>query len=96
MPASPRRAIWPRSRKWGVALPDVLWDGAVMFSTGGAPRMESVRIVVRDNRSARGGHGSFLSLGVPVAGAPLSEAAPDPTFPPLLDLEEPDEVRIRN
>ncbi len=80
----------------GVALPDVLWDGAVMFSIGGAPRMENVRIVVRDNRSARGGLGSFLSLGVPVAGAPLSEAAPDPTFPPLLDVPEPAPVRIRN
>ncbi len=80
----------------GVALPDVLWDGATMFSTGGAPRMESVRIVVRDNRSSRTGTASFLSLGVPVAGAPLTEAAPDPSLPPLLPLTEPEQVRIRN
>ena len=52
--------------------------------------------VVRDNRSSRGGAGTFLSLGVPVAGAPLTEAQPDPTFPPLLPLTEPDEVRIRH
>ena len=80
----------------GVALPDVLWDGATMYSVGGAPRTENVRVVVRDNRSSRTGRESFLSLGVPVAGAPLSEAAPDPTFPPLLPIEEPEEVRIRN
>ncbi|MEQ1708571.1 MAG: parallel beta-helix domain-containing protein [Terricaulis sp.] len=80
----------------GVALPDVLWDGATMFSTGGVPRMESVRIVVRDNSSSRTGAASFLSLGVPVAGAPLTEAAPNPTLPPLLPLTEPEQVRIRN
>jgi parallel beta-helix repeat protein len=80
----------------GVALPDVIWDGATMYSVGGIARTESVRIVVRDNRSSRSGRESFLSLGVPVAGAPLSEAAPDPTFPPLLELEEPEEVRIRD
>ena len=80
----------------GVALPDVLWDGATMFSPGGVPRMESVRIVVRDNSSSRTGAASFLSLGVPVAGAPLTEAAPNPTLPPLLPLTEPEQVRIRN
>jgi parallel beta-helix repeat protein len=80
----------------GAPLPDVLWDGATMYSVGGAPRTESVRIVMRDNRSTRGGIGTFLSLGVPVAGAPLTEAAPDPSFPPLLELAEPERVRIRN
>jgi len=79
----------------GVPLPDVLWDGATMYSVPGAmPRTESVRIVMRDNTSTRGGIGSFLSLGVPVAGAPLTEAAPDPAFPPLLELAEPERVRI--
>lgn len=80
----------------GVALPDVLWDGATMFSVGGTPRTENVRIVVRDNRSTRTGVSSFLSLGMPVAGSPLTEAAPDPTPPPLLDIAEPEQVRIRN
>jgi len=79
----------------GVPLPDVLWDGATLYSVDGAPRSETVRIVVRDNRSTRTGQGSFLSLGIPVAGSPISEAAPDPTPPPLLDLEEPAPVRIR-
>jgi parallel beta-helix repeat protein len=79
----------------GVRFPDVLWDGATLYSVAGTPRSESVRIVMRDNRSTRGGQGSFLSLGVPVAGAPLSEAAPDPAFPPLLPLTEPEQVRIR-
>ncbi|MBN8608145.1 MAG: right-handed parallel beta-helix repeat-containing protein [Caulobacterales bacterium] len=80
----------------GVPIPDVLWDGATLYSVGGAPRTENVRIVVRDNRSTRTGGGSFLSLGMPAAGSPLTEAAPDPTPPPLLEIAEPEEVRIRN
>lgn len=80
----------------GVPIPDVIWDGATMYSAGGAPRSEVVRIVVRDNSSTRTGQGSFLSLGLPVAGSPLTEAAPDPTPPPLLAVPEPPQVRIRN
>lgn len=80
----------------GVTMPDVLWDGASMYSVEGTPRVENVRIVVRDNRSTRTGRESFLSLGIPVAGAPMTEAAPDPTFPPLLPIQEPEAVRIRN
>lgn len=80
----------------GVAMPDVLWDGATLFSAGGTPRSETVRIVVRDNRSSRTGQASFLSLGLAAAGSPLSEAAPDPTPPPLLNVAEPEPVRIRD
>lgn len=80
----------------GVTLPDVLWDGASLYSSRGSPRSENVRLVVRENRSSRTGQASFLSLGVRVAGAPLSEAAPDPAFPPLLAIAEPEEVRIRD
>jgi len=79
----------------GVPIPDVLWDGATMYSVGGTPRMETVRIVVQDNTSTRTGQSSFLSLGMPVAGSPLTEAQPSPTPPPLLAVEEPDAVRIR-
>jgi len=78
----------------GVPMPDVLWDGADTYFAGGMARTLPVRIVVRDNESARGGHGTFLSLGVPVAGGPLTEAAPNPTFPPLVDLVEPPRVRL--
>lgn len=80
----------------GVPMPDVLWDGATLYSVGGQPRSEQVRVVVRDNTSTRTGQGSFLSLGLPVAGSPFSEAAPDPTFPPLMELEEPRRVEIRD
>ncbi len=80
----------------GVVLPDVIWDGASMYSVGGTPRIEAVRIVVNNNRSTRTGLGSFLSLGIPVAGGPLSEAAPDPTPPPLVNIPEPERVRIRD
>lgn len=81
----------------GVRLPDVVWDGATLYSAGGTPRNESVRIVVRDNRSTRaGGQATFLSLGLSVAGSPVTEAAPDPTFPPLLELTEPERVRIED
>jgi parallel beta-helix repeat protein len=80
----------------GMPIPDVIWDGATMYSTAGGPRSEPVRIVVANNSSTRTGTGTFLSLGMPVAGSPLSEAAPDPTYPPLLNLPEPEPVRIRN
>ena len=80
----------------GVALPDVLWDGATTYFAGGLAHSEPVRIVVRDNRSEGGGQGSFLSLGVEVAGAPLTEAQPNPNFPPLLELEESERVEIED
>jgi parallel beta-helix repeat protein len=80
----------------GVVLPDVIWDGSTMYSVAGTPRMDSVRIVVNENRSTRSGQGSFLSLGIPVAGGPLSEAAPDPAYPPLVEITEPEPVRIRD
>ncbi|QGZ94549.1 parallel beta-helix domain-containing protein [Terricaulis silvestris] len=78
----------------GVPMPDVLWDGATLYSVGGTPRNEQVRIVVQDNRSTRTGTASFLSLGLTVAGSPYTEAAPDPTFPPLMALAEPERVEI--
>jgi parallel beta-helix repeat protein len=78
----------------GVPMPDVLWDGATLYSVGGTPRNEQVRIVVRDNTSTRTGQGSFLSLGLPVAGSPYTEAAPDPTYPPIMELPEPERVEI--
>ena len=80
----------------GVPLPDVLWDGATLYSSGGTPRSETVRIVLQDNRSTRTRTASFLSLGLAAAGTPLTEAAPDPTPPPLLNVAEPNEVRIRD
>ncbi|MES1201337.1 MAG: parallel beta-helix domain-containing protein [Pseudomonadota bacterium] len=79
----------------GVPMPDVLWDGATTYFAGGTPHQDIVRIVMKDNRAANGGIGSFLSLGVPVAGSDLSEAQPDPTFPPVLELPEPPRVEIR-
>ena len=78
----------------GVPIPDVLWDGATVFSRAGTPRTETVRIVVNENTSTRTGTGSFLSLGMPVAGSPLTEAQPNPTPPPLLAIAEPERVRI--
>ncbi len=80
----------------GVTLPDILWDGANMYSVGGTPRAETIRLVVIDNSSTRSGRATFLSLGMPVAGSPLSEADPSPTPPPRLEVAEPDEVRIRD
>ncbi|MCA8886537.1 MAG: hypothetical protein KDA35_07925, partial [Hyphomonadaceae bacterium] len=80
----------------GVAMPDVLWDGANIYSSGGMARTEQVRIVVDDNRSTRTRIGSFLSLGMSSAGSPLTEAQPDPTPPPVVDIPEPERVRIRN
>ena len=80
----------------GVPLPDVLWDGADTYIAAGTPHSDRVHIVMRDNRSSRGGTGSFLSLGVTVAGSPLTEAQPDPTMPPLLTWPEPAKVEIHD
>ncbi|MDX2276311.1 MAG: parallel beta-helix domain-containing protein [Hyphomonadaceae bacterium] len=80
----------------GIPMPDVLWDGANTYFAGGTPRTEPVRIVMRDNDSVSGGEGRFLSLGIPVAGGPFTEAAPNPAFPPLVELAEPERVRIEN
>lgn len=77
----------------GVRLPDVLWDGSDTYIAGGVPRSLPARIVVRDNRHGRD-LASFLSLGIPVAGSLYAEAAPDPAYPPLLDIPEPERVRI--
>jgi len=77
----------------GVRMADVIWDGADTFIAGGVPRTQPARIVVRDNRSGRE-PGTFLSLGIPVAGSDFSEAAPSNAFPPLLDIPEPERVRI--
>ena len=77
----------------GVPIPDVLWDGATIYSRGGMARTEQVRIVVDDNRSTRTRTGSFLSLGMSSAGSPISEAQPDPTPPPIVEIEEPERVR---
>lgn len=80
----------------GGALADVIWDGADTYYAASGPRTSLPRIVMRDNRAASGGIGSFLSLGLNVAGSPLSEAAPNRAYPPLLDLAEPERVRIEN
>jgi len=80
----------------GVAIPDVLWDGATLYSAGGMAHNEQLHIAVRDNRSTRTGRASFLSLGVASAGAPLTEGAPDPHLPPDVDLEEPHRVEIHD
>lgn len=80
----------------GVTPSDVLWDGANTYFAANGPRSDIVRIVMRDNHAAAGGIGTFLSLGLNVAGAPLSEAAPDRSYPPLLDIEEPERVRLED
>ncbi|MBI1185776.1 MAG: hypothetical protein GC206_00290 [Alphaproteobacteria bacterium] len=77
----------------GVALPDVLWDGAETYSAGGAPMNEPVRITMQSNE-APGRFPTFISLGVPVAGAALTEAQPDPRMPPAAATEEPRRVRL--
>jgi parallel beta-helix repeat protein len=79
----------------GVALPDVLWDGVTTYAAGGVPHSENVRIVMRDNRSSRGGIGTFLSMGLPASGVPLNEGTPSSAFPPLQTFDEPPPVHLR-
>ncbi|MBS0385109.1 MAG: hypothetical protein JSS00_07145 [Proteobacteria bacterium] len=79
----------------GRALPDVLWDGVTTYAAAGVPHSENVRIVMRDNRSSRGGIGTFLSMGLPASGVPLSEGTPSSAFPPLQTFDEPPPVHLR-
>jgi len=79
----------------GLTLPDVLWDGADTYAAGGTPHTEAVHVVMRDNHGVNGGLGTFLSMGITAAGAPLSEGAPDAHFPSLYRIEEPPAVQLR-
>ncbi len=78
----------------GVPLPDVLWDGVTTYVAGGAPRNEPVRISLKDNRTNRNTPVSFLSLGLPVATSPVTDAAPDASMPGVLLIAEPPPVRL--
>ncbi len=80
----------------GVRLPDILWDGATIYSAAGTPRTGLVRLVIEDNGGLGGdGPATFLSFGVPVAGGDLAEMAPDTTIPGAgARIEEPQAVRL--
>jgi parallel beta-helix repeat protein len=78
----------------GVPLPDILWDGATTYVAGGRPRNEPVRISIEDNKTTRNTPVSFLSLGLPVATSPFSEAQPDASMPGILVIAEPAPVRL--
>lgn len=77
----------------GVPLPDILWDGAELYTAAGTPRSETVQISVRAN-TASGRQPSFLSLGVNVAGGALTEAQPTPNLPPASTAVEPERVEL--
>jgi len=74
----------------GVTLPDILWDGATIFSAAGAPHSERVQLVIRGNDGADGDSDpTYLSAGLSVA-----EMQPDTTIPALGDIPEPARVRL--
>jgi len=77
----------------GVQLSDVVWDGAETYNAGGQPQTVPVRITMQSN-DAPGRFPSFISLGLPVVGAELTEARPDPVMPPAAAVEEPPRVRL--
>jgi parallel beta-helix repeat protein len=89
---SPAGDLAPLARA-GVALPDILWDGAETYTASGAPRTQPVRITIAENR-ANGRDVTFLSLGVPVAGSDLAEAQPTPRLPPAAAVAEPKDVKL--
>jgi parallel beta-helix repeat protein len=78
----------------GITLPDVLWDGVTTYVAAGTPRNEPVRLSLKDNRSTRATPVSFLSLGLPVAASPPTDATPDPSMPGILVIPEPTPVRL--
>lgn len=81
-------------RQAGVPFGDILWDGTTIFVAAGRPREEPVRISVKDNRSTTNRPLSFLSLGLPIASAPITDAQPDATMPGPLAIVEPAAVRL--
>lgn len=78
----------------GIPLPDILWDGATTYVAAGTPRAEPVRIDIRDNVRKDKSAISVLSLGVDIAGGPLTEAQPTPTIPPVTPIPEPAPVKL--
>lgn len=81
-------------RQAGVPIGDILWDGATIYVASGTPREEPVRISVSNNRSTTNLPVSFLSLGLSIASAPISDAQPDATMPGPLAIPEPAPVRL--
>lgn len=78
----------------GIALPDILWDGATTYVAAGAARSEPVRIDIRENVRTDKSPVTTLSLGVDIAGGPFSEAQPTPTIPPVSVILEPPPVKL--
>jgi hypothetical protein len=79
----------------GVALPDILWDGATIYTSAGTPRTERVHLLIRGNGGRDGdGDPTFLSAGISVAGGDFAEMNPDTAVPNLGDIPEPPRVRL--
>ena len=78
----------------GIPLPDILWDGATTYVAAGTPKSEPVRIDIRDNVRQDKSAVAVLSLGVDIAGGPLSEAQPTPKIPPVTPIPEPAPVKL--
>ena len=57
-------------------------------------RNEPVRLTLKGNTTSRGGQVTFLSLNLPVATSPATDASPDPSMPGILVIPEPPAVRL--
>jgi parallel beta-helix repeat protein len=78
----------------GLALPDILWDGATTYVAAGQPRTEPVRIDIRNNIRADKTAITTLSLGVAIAGGPLETMNPTPSIPPVTPIAEPPAIKL--
>jgi parallel beta-helix repeat protein len=78
----------------GVKMPDIFWDGAVTYVAAGKPKTEPVRIDIRDNMTDTGAPVRVLSLGLGIAGGPLTEARPTPSIPQVTPIAEPAPVKL--
>ncbi len=78
----------------GLALPDILWDGATTYTSGGTPHSEIVRLWIDGNSGGPNGPPTYLSLGLVVSGAEYSDAQPDTTVPSGGFFEAPRAVRL--
>ena len=78
-----------------VAMPDILWDGADTYFSGGGARQQPILLAIERNRGvAAGNTASFVNLGLITAGADFADMQPSATFPPITNVPEAPEVKL--
>jgi hypothetical protein len=86
---------WAPAIANGAVFGDIVWDGARSWVAAGRPQTAPVLFAIEGNVGLAGAAPRFLSLGLEVAGAPASEAAPSAAWPPLAHFAAPETAKLR-